>query len=152
MECGLRALYLLDAARDGRNELQRLITYDYLLVHSGDIEGGPPSLHPAVPYRGGEFLVKREALRDGLDLMFSRELIDKTHDASGIGYRANPLTAAFLALLKSEYAQNLEQRARWINAAFGGKSDRDLARYMEESIGRWGAEFDRIGAIEGLEL
>lgn len=51
------------------------MAYDYLLVHSADVPDGPPSIHPAVPYRGGELLVKRDAIRSGLDLMVSPELI-----------------------------------------------------------------------------
>lgn len=152
IECGLRALYMLDACPDRHHDLQRLITYDYLLVHSGDVEDGPSSLHPATPYRGGELLVKREAVRAGLDLMFSRELLDKVHGDHGIGYRANTLTSAFLALLHSPYGNRLADRAKWLAARFRDESDAELASFMQNSIGRWGAEFEQIGAIEHLEF
>jgi len=65
---------VLDQARGRSFDLQRLVSYDYLLVHSGDVEDGPVSLHPAVPFRGSELLVKRDLVRAGLDAMFAREL------------------------------------------------------------------------------
>jgi hypothetical protein len=60
LECGLRLLFVLVAANRTRSDLQRLISYDYLLIHSGDIANGPHSLHPPVPFRGTELLVKRD--------------------------------------------------------------------------------------------
>ena len=44
LEYGFRVLFLLDAANPKPADLHRLISYDYLLVHSADVEGGPPSL------------------------------------------------------------------------------------------------------------
>src|SRR5437016_4058437 len=91
LECGFRMLFVLDAASPQYADLQRLINFDYLLVHSGDVEGGPASLHPAVPFRGSELLVKRQLVSSGLDLMFARELIEKSTSARGIMYRATSL-------------------------------------------------------------
>jgi len=61
LECGFRMLFLLHAAGPKARDLQRLISCDYLLVHSGDASGGPTSLHPAVPFRGSEWLVSTAA-------------------------------------------------------------------------------------------
>lgn len=72
IEIGLRLLFALDEANGRSFDLQRLVSYDYLLVHSGDVEDGPASLHPAVPFRGSELLVKREQVQAGLDIMFTR--------------------------------------------------------------------------------
>ena len=41
LECGLRTLTLLAASQPSACDLQRLIFYDYLLIHSGDVPGGP---------------------------------------------------------------------------------------------------------------
>ena len=83
-ESGLRLLFVLDQARGRSFDLQRLVSYDYLLVHSGDVEDGPVSLHPAVPFRGSELLVKRDLVRAGLDAMFARELLEKKFESTGI--------------------------------------------------------------------
>ena len=73
LECGLRMLFVLNAAGERRSDLQRLVSYDYLLVHSGDVDDGPESLHPPVPFRGTEVLVKRGLISAGLNQMFSRD-------------------------------------------------------------------------------
>jgi hypothetical protein len=152
LECGLRILFVLSAARGRPSDLQRLISYDYLLLHSGDVTEGPASLHPSVPFRGTELLVKRELLSAGLNQMYSRELIEKTFDTSGILYRATELTNAFIALLKTEYADALRVRSSWVINRFGTLGDKELSTFMTESIGRWGAEFERLTAIKDLEL
>lgn len=152
LEFGLRMLFLLEAAKERGADLQRLVAYDYLLIHSADVANGPPSVHPAVPYRGAEFLVKRNSVQSGLVLMISRELISKEFDVTGVRYRATTLTTPFLELLRSSYSQLLRQRASWVVDRFGVFHDARLATFMDENIGRWGAEFDRISAIADLEL
>ena len=152
LECGLRILFMLDAQRDRPADLQRLVSYDYLLVHSGDVPGGPSSLHPAVPFRGGELLVKRDLINAGLNQMHSRELLKKSFDKSGILYRATQLTSAFLALLSTAYAAALRERAEWDANSFGDFADSDLDAFMSQNIGRWGGEFDSLTALRELEL
>ena len=123
LECGLRMLFLLDAARGQPADLQRLVCYDYLLVHSGDVPGGPDSLHPAVPFRGTELLIKRDLVKAGLNQMFSRELLQKTFDFSGISYRGTALTGAFIALMTTKYADGLRFRSKWVVKNFGALND-----------------------------
>ena len=152
LECGLRVLFLLEACRPQQLDLQRLISYDYLLVHSGDVEDSPGSLHPAVPFRGSEWLVKRDLVRNSLDLMFARELVEKRLEPQGIFYAASELTDKFTALLKSNYAQSLVSRAQWVANRFGATSDAELESFMTINVGRWGAEFERLTALRNLEL
>jgi hypothetical protein len=152
LECGLRLLFVLHAAKEDAADLQRLVSYDYLLVHSGDVASGPDSLHPAVPFRGSELLVKRDLIRAGLNQMFSRELLQKSFSTAGITYRANELTGAFIMLMNSEYATALRLRADWVIRQFGSLHDSELAQFMSENVGRWGAEFERLTAAADLEL
>ena len=59
IETGVRALILLSEAYPQGFDLQRILEYDYMMVHTGDFENGPPSIHPALPLRSGELLVRR---------------------------------------------------------------------------------------------
>src|SRR4051812_31109836 len=113
LECGLRTLTLLAAAQPSAYDLQRLIFYDYLLVHSGDVPGGPDSIHPATPLRSGEALVRRRWIERGLLLMLSRELVVRTFSDSGIQYAASPLTESFLRYMEEAYTKKLRERATW---------------------------------------
>lgn len=151
LECGLRMLFLLVAASRAV-DLQRLVSYDYLLVHSGDVADGPASLHPAVPFRGTELLIKRRLIEAGLDQMFSRELIDKRFAPSGVVYTATENTAAFTGLLASSYAVLLRKRAAWVVKRFDAMADAEFDDFMARNIGRWGAEFERLTALDELEL
>lgn len=152
LEYGFRALFILHAAGRTAMDVQRIVSYDYLLVHTGDVHGGPESLHPAVPHRGAELLVKRSSIQAGLNLMLTRELIEVVFSPEGILYRASELTGRFVQLLVSPYANKLAERAEWVIARFGHISNDELASFMAQNVGRWGAEFDRLTAIDLLDL
>ena len=147
LETGLRALFLLDATAPEKSDLQRLIFYDYLLVHSADPEGGPPSLHAPVPPRSGESEVRRELLVHGLNLMFAKELVDKHYGSSGLLFGISELTRPFLGYLQSPYALRLRELSRWVASHFGAYSDTALRQYMIQHLGRWGAEFNRESVL-----
>ena len=89
VEIGLRALCVLTTAFPAAYALQRLVVFDYFLVHSDDIEGGPEGLHPRTPHRGGEILVRRGAIQDGLTLYGSRGLIERVYKGGGIFFASN---------------------------------------------------------------
>lgn len=148
LECGLRALALLAAAQPQACDLQRLIFYDYLLVHSGDVTDGPESIHPPTPLRSGEALVRRHWIERGLLLMISRELITRRFSERGITYESSPITAAFLGYMEQPYTKKLQERARWVIARFGGYSDHQLVEFFKANLDRWGGEFIREDLLE----
>lgn len=143
LECGLRSLALLAAAAPSSYDLQRLVFYDYLLVHSGDAPGGPESIHPNTPLHSGEALVRRHWVERGLLLMISRELANRTFSDAGIQYQSSPLTAAFLGYMEQPYTKQLQERADWVVKTFGSYSDQELAGFFKANLDRWGGEFIR---------
>jgi len=152
LECGFRILFTLNSAFPKSADLQRLVSYDYLVVHTDDIQGGPTSLHPSVPYRGSEWVVKRNLVLAGVNLMFARELLVKKMTSTGIEYSGSELTSAFIDLLQSQYSHDLNSRADWVIKTFGKHSDVALQNYMTEHVGKWGAEFEQLPALNELEL
>lgn len=145
-------LFVLSACRPGRYDVQRLISYDYLLVHSGDVSEAHESLHPAVPNRGNEWVVKRNVVQSGLHLMFARELVEKRLTGQGISFAGTELTSAFVNLLRTPYAQALRERSEWLTGTFDGFSDVQLQQFMTDRVGLWGAEFETMSAIKDLDL
>ena len=141
LECGLRSAALLLAASPSGYDIQRLVQYDYLIVHSGDIAGGPPSIHPATPHRAGELLVRRKLVEEGLDFMARRLVVEKDFTGAGITYRAGEYAVLFLDALTSDYPTQLRKRAEWVVAKFKDMSDQELGDYMRERWSQWGAEF-----------
>lgn len=142
IECGLRSLIILEYAYPRSFDIQRLVFYDYLLVHSADASG-PDSLHPATPHRSGEVLLKRQILDDGLMLMLSRNLIEKHFETTGIVYRASNSATSFLSLLSSNYVAQLKERAGWVVDRFQQMSDKELDGYFYSNLDRWGGEFEK---------
>lgn len=141
IELGLRALMLLAESHPKPLDIQRLVILDYLLVHSGDIEGGPESLHPPSPLRAGEVSVRRGLIEDGLHLFATKGLVTRVADEGGISYAAEELAAAFLDAVTSNYGAALRSRAAWAVEAAGALPDSDAATLLARTIGSWKTEF-----------
>jgi hypothetical protein len=152
LESGLRVLFILDAVGPDRCDVQRLLFYDYLLVHSGDVPAGPPSLHAAVPHRSGEWMVRRQLIASGVELMFAKELLDKTFSTAGITFGTSELTKPFLNHLASPYSSRLRELASWMSITFRSYTDDALRHFMSEHLGRWGAEFKQESVLRSIRL
>jgi hypothetical protein len=147
IEIGLRALSVLTEGFPREHSLQRLIVFDYLLIHSDDVPEGPTGLHPQTPHRGGELLVRRVALRQGLLLYQSRGLVQTRFGVGGVFFTATERSAAFMDALRAAYTRELRSRATWVVERFGGASDEELQQMVREHIGEWGAEFEMESAL-----
>jgi hypothetical protein len=140
LETGVRSVVVLDAAFPRAFDLSQLTWLDHLVVHTADI-GGPVSLHPDIPQRTGELLVRRRLVEDGLNLMRRLHLVDSDTTDDGIVYSAREEASAFVDSLRSVYARELRQRAEWL-AQYLTKTSRDeLAQLISDRIGRWAVEF-----------
>lgn len=143
LEAGLRAVSILTAVTPQAFDLQRLVTLDYLLVHSGDV-GGPSSLHPDLPMRSGELLVRRKLVENGLLLMISRNLVIRHVEKNGITYSAHDMASAFLNSLSSDYMKSLQDRAEWLAEEFSAASDTEFHQKANTVIERWAAQFQQV--------
>lgn len=141
VECGLRSVTLLMSAFPRTCDLQRLVQYDYLIVHSGDVADGPPSIHPASPHRSGELLVRRGLVRAGLDFMTGRRVIEQRFTSRGIEYVAGDFAVNFLEGLTAAYTLRLRERATWVVERFQELPNDKLADFMRAQWSQWGAEF-----------
>ncbi|MES2095911.1 MAG: ABC-three component system middle component 2 [Pseudomonadota bacterium] len=148
LETGTRAVIVLEAAHPRALDLARLTWFDHLVVHTGDA-GGPPSLHPALPERTGELLVRRRLVEDSLTLMRRVHLIDAVADEHGVSFRASDEAAPFVDLMRTEYAQALKVCAKWLVAQFADLSADELARRVEHQLDRWSVEFSSDSAQPG---
>src|SRR5580698_1351850 len=128
IETGMRALILLAESYPDQLDLQRILEFDYLMVHSGDVDG-PPSIHPALPLRSGELLVRRQLIERGLVLMISRGLVSRHATPNGFLYRAEDDAGPFLDALTAEYLADLKDRATWVVERFHEMSDQEI-RFM----------------------
>jgi hypothetical protein len=54
LETGIRSACVLVADQSMKYDLQQLLAFDHLVVHTGDVNNAPPSLHPNVHQRNGE--------------------------------------------------------------------------------------------------
>ena len=140
IETGMRALILLARSYPSQLDLQRLLEYDYIMVHTGDVDG-PPSIHPALPLRSGELLVRRQLIERGLMLMISRGLVTRHATPNGFLYRAEDDAGPFLDALDAEYLTELKDRATWVVARFNQTNDQEIRFMLTRVYDQWSREF-----------
>ena len=149
LESGLRALCILYEAFPTAFDSQRLVFFDYLVVHSGDVPDGPESLHPPTPFRSNEWVVRRQLIERGLQLFMGRGLLTVSFSDDGFMYAASEAAASFMKCLEARYTKELRHRAEWAVQHFGDKPEGELIDFFNRNLDRWGAEFEVIGDIEG---
>lgn len=151
LETGLRTLVILEASYPRALALERLVEFDYLVVHTGDA-GGPESLHVPLPMRTGELLVRRGLIESGLALMMSRGLSQRMVEKTGISYRATESAGPFLNALSSRYIGNLRERAAWVEEKFGSATDEQLLDMTRQLFDKWTTQFQPLERDRGENI
>ncbi|WP_418607312.1 ABC-three component system middle component 2 [Pseudoalteromonas sp. US3C1013] len=141
LETGVRSICILVADLSNKFDIQQLLALDHIVVHSGDIENAPPSLHPNILQRSGELLVRRPLIENGLVLMESKRLVQKVITADGFYYCATELASVFIESLTNEYIKELSQRAEWAVTMYNDYGDRLFSEIFNSAFDRWRNEF-----------
>lgn len=140
VETGMRAVLCLHASFPNELDIQRLTALDYLVVRTS-LLGGPPDLHPSTPIMTPVTQVRRKAVYAGLNLMISRELIERIINENGIYYRAGEYSSFFIEALTTSYSQQMLHRAKWIADYFVSHDDESFEGLMNGLLDDWVAEF-----------
>jgi hypothetical protein len=148
LETGIRSLVILNTVFPKSLDLQRLVEYDYLTVHTGDA-GGPESLHAPLPLRTGEILVRRRIIEEGLNLMMTRNLIIHFPANEGIRYQSTDATGAFLSGLSTPYITKMKERANWVTEQFSNFTDEQLLGMTQKLFDKWTTQFQPIEKTVG---
>jgi len=149
LETGIRALIVLNAAYPKSFDLTRLTWFDHLVVHTGDIDG-PASLHPNLPQRSGEILVRRRLIEDSLTLMRRLHLVTTITNESGITYQATDDAYSLVKLMRAGYTTELKIRAKWLVENLCPRGDEAIHNLVTAKLGRWHIEFqEKAGMTKG---
>lgn len=143
LETGMRSLNVLLEAYPATYDLQKLVIFDHLVVHTKDV-GGPESLHPKLPQSNTEILVRRKVVENGLLLMMSRNLIERVINSDGISYRAGELATTFINSLNAPYLTQLRESASWVVGNFGQFEDTKLREVVHTFFDKWIEEFQEV--------
>jgi hypothetical protein len=143
LETGIRSLIILEAAFPQQFDLTTIIWLDHLVVHTGDF-GGPESLHPSIPQRSGELLVRRRIIENSLLLMRQLHLIAAIATDQGIFYAATENAYPTVELFRSKYILELRNRAVWLVENVCNLPHESLKEMISARMGRWSVEFQEV--------
>lgn len=146
LEAGVRALLILDAFAPQTFDLATMSLLDYYIVHTSDA-GGPPSLHPEINARAGEYFVRRQLVEEGLLLMARASLVEQVLTASGIAFRAHETATAMIDLFGSSYNSRLAQAADWLASEAATKGMDSFISGLKYGLERWSHEI--VGRADG---
>jgi hypothetical protein len=143
LETGIRALVVLEAFYPRRCDLMEMTWLDHLVVHTADLDGEdvPESLHPDLPDRAGELLVRRQLVERSLRVMQQIHMVDVFETEAGIEFCASQEAPSYVDLLQAPYSQALKARAKWMAERFAGMTTPQIRSLVEARIGKWTAEF-----------
>jgi hypothetical protein len=147
IELGLRSVVLLTSLFPRRADISRLILMDHCLLHSADL-GGPASVLPAIPARGGELGVKRTVVEHGLRVMMRAGMIEAHANEAGVEYAASEEAGAFLGLLESSHLRRLIASASWVVEEFGDQDESAVRDRLGEVLDRWSVELEPVEAAD----
>ena len=141
LETGVRSLCILAVDETVKYDLQQLLAFDHIVVHSGDMVNAPSSLHPNVVQRNGELLIRRSLVEKGLLLMESKMLLDKFATSNGFQYSATELAVVFVESLTNSYVSDLCTRSRWAVEMHKASGDDLFKGVFRHAFDRWTHEF-----------
>lgn len=141
-EVGVRILFILSICNKKMSS-QRIMYYDYFVLHLNDIDSMYDSLHPDNPNHSSEIAVKRDIINKSLQRMISKGLLDIKYMKTGIYYQKNNITDVFLEMFGNGYVDKLKQHINVVCEKFEKYSDGQIYRYIDKSIGSWSGEFEK---------
>lgn len=115
LESSLRILYILDKFQELRFNVNEIVLLDYYIIHLHDFEKSSQSIHPPIPNRENELLVRREQVIKGIQFLESRSLIQVNYTKYGIKYSTNKLANFLIKYMESDYAEKLSNNISIIN-------------------------------------
>lgn len=139
LEAGVRALLILDAFAPRALDLATMSLMDYYIVHSGDA-GGPPSVHPEINARAGEYFVRRHLVEEGLLLMARASLVEQILTDSGIAFRAHETATAMIDLFGSAYNRRLAEAAQWMARQAVDQGVDSFIQRLKDGLEHWSHE------------
>jgi hypothetical protein len=139
LEAGVRALLILDAFAPQAFDLATLSLLDYYIVHTGDA-GGPPSLHPEINARAGEYYVRRHLVEEGLLLIARASLVEQVFTGNGIAFRALETATAMIDLFGSDYNRRLAEAAQWLAREAARQGIDPFIQILKDGLERWSHE------------
>jgi ABC-three component (ABC-3C) system Middle Component 2 len=150
LETGVRAVINLEANFPKALSLDRLVELDHLVVHVSDL-GGPSSVHPDIPKRATEMIVRRGVIERGLLLMESRGLVARVLSDDGIRYQAGEEAGNFVGWLKADYSNGLKESAKYLASLLDRIGDSEFDQLVAQQFERWALEFQPVERM-GPEL
>ena len=152
LEVGVRALVLLAESFPRRLDVAQLVYLDHAMLHSGELDGGPDSLHPSLPAGPGEMGMRRRLIEQGLVVLMRAGLAEMIASEEGLCYQATEESSSFLDIIEAPYLGRLKERATWLVTVYLSEQA-DAREGMNQITRHWSDRFqtEPLGSREDVD-
>ncbi|CEI82956.1 ABC-three component system middle component 2 [Oceanobacillus oncorhynchi] len=142
LETALRILMLLRNMPDNQLDIDEILLLDYYVLHINDFNSKMESLHPSIPNRENEILVRRKIIQQSILLLDSRNLLTTNYTSSGIRYSSNQLTISFVDYLETPYAEKIKTNISKVNEKSKIELVEEIKKHIYNNPKFWLNEFE----------
>lgn len=146
-EVGVRALMIINKYDKGI-DLDSIIILDYLSLHANVVNYEFKSLHPDNPFHGIELFSKRNVIKESINLLIRKGLIDIEFSAKGILYVSNSITEYFLSFFEGKYFNDLNCNIDNIVEKFKSYTQEDLQKYINNNLETCGGQIIYTASVK----
>lgn len=139
-EVGVRALMIINKYDKGI-DLDSIIILDYLSLHANVVNYEFKSLHPDNPFHGVELFSKRNVIKESINLLIRKGLIDIEFSDKGIIYLSNSATEYFLSFFEGTYFNDLNCSINKIVEKFKFYTQEELQKYINDNLETYEGKF-----------
>lgn len=150
-EVGIRILILLVRC-ERPLDIEEITTYDYLLLHSSEMDKEIKSLHPDNPFYVMELYSKRNVIQKSITLLISKGLVLCEYNSNGISYKPTEIANNFLEYFESSYFLKLMKNADLINLKLINFKLEVIKELINENYEEWKNEFEFEALFRGEDI
>lgn len=125
IELGIRASFILYSISPSEASINKIAYLDYMSIYSRNFTG-IPSLHPEVPMHQMEFLLRFDNLKNGINYMIKKNIINANTTNAQIVFKKGENAFSFINLLDNSYYNELILRCKKVSEIFGHLNESEL--------------------------
>ena len=132
VETSLRIIVLLYRSYPSNLDMNKILYLDFLNVHYSDTDNIIEPIHPKSQNIDWEIFVRRDAIQEGLDLLFRKWLIEKLYLDEWVYYKISDHGVPFIDSLDSNYSGRLIENSKKIIDMFWDKEISFLDKVIKQ--------------------
>lgn len=128
-EFSYRLIFILNKLNGNKLSINELTLLDYFVTYTSDFNQDYLSLHPLIPNRENELMVRRLKIREATEILLNYNLISINYEENGMFYSNNFNTIYFENYFESNYSKSIIENLTLLNES----NYREIVQLVKEN-------------------